>query len=208
MKGPEALHGIDFKERQARAAIPYDLDDDGLPLNPVERHLPAGRGDLWVWGEQRMADAVVTATLVRPVRKLVDPGQRVVLMVRRGDDGTWAAPGGGMDPGETPIEAARRECREETELDLTGVDGQEGEAEYVKDPRAGLNAWAVSNACRFDLGEVEVLPVVRASDDADEAVWVRADSFDQLLDELAACGGELFPAHTSFLRAALDGVMV
>jgi ADP-ribose pyrophosphatase YjhB (NUDIX family) len=49
-----------------------------------------------------------------------------ILMQRRADDGTWAVPGGFLDPGEQPAVAAVRETYEETgvrvEIDrLTGV---------------------------------------------------------------------------------------
>lgn len=43
----------------------------------------------------------------------VDAAQRI-LLVRRADDGTWGLPGGGVEPGETWVQAAERECREET----------------------------------------------------------------------------------------------
>lgn len=48
-----------------------------------------------------------------------------VLLVRRADDGTWGLPGGGVEPGETWLEAARRECREETgwDVDVTSLFG-------------------------------------------------------------------------------------
>ena len=41
-----------------------------------------------------------------------------VLLVRRVDNGFWALPGGCQDLGETPAECARRECREETGLEV------------------------------------------------------------------------------------------
>ena len=41
-----------------------------------------------------------------------------VLLQRRGDSGRWSVIGGGVDPGETPAEAAVREAREETGLDV------------------------------------------------------------------------------------------
>lgn len=52
---------------------------------------------------------------VRAVCGLValDEQQRVLLLRRR-DDGTWALPGGGVEPGETWADAAVRECLEET----------------------------------------------------------------------------------------------
>lgn len=48
-----------------------------------------------------------------------------ILLVRRADDGTWGLPGGGVEVGETWLEAAVRECREETGWDvaITGMFG-------------------------------------------------------------------------------------
>jgi len=37
-----------------------------------------------------------------------------LLMIRRTDNDQWAIPGGSQEVGETPLEAARREVREET----------------------------------------------------------------------------------------------
>jgi ADP-ribose pyrophosphatase YjhB (NUDIX family) len=41
-----------------------------------------------------------------------------LLVVRRADDGCWGLPGGWLEPNETPAEAARRETREETGLEV------------------------------------------------------------------------------------------
>lgn len=52
-----------------------------------------------------------------------------VLLQQRGDDGMWGTPGGSLEPGETFLEAARRELREETGLtcpDLTLLPLEEG----------------------------------------------------------------------------------
>lgn len=48
-----------------------------------------------------------------------------VLLVQRADDGSWCLPGGGVEPGESWAEAARRECLEETGwlVEVTGVFG-------------------------------------------------------------------------------------
>ncbi|HEX2589477.1 MAG TPA: NUDIX domain-containing protein [Gaiellales bacterium] len=42
-----------------------------------------------------------------------------VLLIRRADDGRWAMPGGWVEPGETPAEAAVRETAEETGLTVS-----------------------------------------------------------------------------------------
>lgn len=59
--------------------------------------------------------------------KLLAPADLDVLLLERAhtlDDhpGQVAFPGGGIDPGETPIEAALREAEEETGLDSAGVE--------------------------------------------------------------------------------------
>lgn len=62
----------------------------------------------------------------RPAARILclDAGQRLLLMRWRDPhDGTllWEPPGGGVEPGETPLDAARRELAEETGLDPAAV---------------------------------------------------------------------------------------
>ncbi|MCL2090496.1 MAG: CoA pyrophosphatase [Micrococcales bacterium] len=57
----------------------------------------------------------------------VRPDHLDILLQRRADDlthhpGQVSFPGGGLDPGETPEQAALREAEEETGLDATGVE--------------------------------------------------------------------------------------
>jgi 8-oxo-dGTP pyrophosphatase MutT (NUDIX family) len=48
-----------------------------------------------------------------------------VLLIRRSDNGNWAVPGGAIDLGESMVQAAARETREETGIDceITGLVG-------------------------------------------------------------------------------------
>lgn len=93
-----------------------------------------------------------------------------VLLVLRSKwpyEGQWALPGGFVNPGEDPIEAAIRELREETHVtspvtpELVGVFGKAG-----RDPRG----WVVAVAFVTDLTGYEVQPI--AGDDAADVMWV------------------------------------
>ena len=59
----------------------------------------------------------VTAIVTNPAGEL--------LLVHKTDNNRWALPGGGMDPGESIAQAAIRETKEETGIDIevTGVVG-------------------------------------------------------------------------------------
>lgn len=52
-------------------------------------------------------------------RVLVEDAQGRFLVLRRADDGKWALPAGGLELGESLMQAAARELREETNLVLT-----------------------------------------------------------------------------------------
>jgi 8-oxo-dGTP pyrophosphatase MutT (NUDIX family) len=65
-------------------------------------------------------------TKTRPAVRIVclDAAERILLLHWRdpADGATlWEPPGGGIDPGETPFEAARRELGEETGLDPAAI---------------------------------------------------------------------------------------
>lgn len=66
-----------------------------------------------VWGNRPLL-GVAAGVLIRNER-----GE--VLLQQRGDDGLWGEPGGGLDPGEDFLAAARRELMEETGLECENL---------------------------------------------------------------------------------------
>jgi 8-oxo-dGTP diphosphatase len=93
-----------------------------------------------------------------------------VLLITRRDDpfkGHLALPGGYIDPGETPVDAAIREAGEETgltlaeaQMHLVGVYDEPG-----RDPRGHVSSTAYATVITGDV-------TVRAGDDAATADWV------------------------------------
>lgn len=134
------------------------------PLNPVEQTGRTGLGECSFWGPNHSADPIVTrANAV---------GGIDVLLIRRGDTGEWALPGGKLELGESARHAAERELREETAVSLPLQDAVEVFRGYVRDPRNTDNAWFETTALHthlsFQKGAL-VLPV--GGSDADEASW-------------------------------------
>jgi ADP-ribose pyrophosphatase YjhB (NUDIX family) len=64
-------------------------------------------------------------SLVPSVNVVVVNEAEDVLMIRRSDNDNWAVPGGAIDLGESVVQAAVRETREETgiECEITGLVG-------------------------------------------------------------------------------------
>jgi 8-oxo-dGTP diphosphatase len=98
-----------------------------------------------------------------------------ILVVRRArppTEGLWSIPGGRVEPGETLAEAARREVREETGLDVEVQEVLGG----VEIPH-GDNVYDVADFAATVRG---VVPPLAAGDDASEARWVTADELSDL----------------------------
>mgnify|MGYP000609969853 CR=1 FL=1 len=191
---------IDWEPRRAAAAIPFPLVD-GRPVNPyAPTGIRYGRNELGHWGEQRCADAIVTAT------PDYGAGRRRLLLVERADGHGWALPGGYVDPGEDPTTAALRELAEETGLTLDTDHAQALPARGVPDPRASDEAWMVTTPVRIDIGgRWLTLPHVRGRDDARRAVWVPAVTADHVAHVVAKyLDGQIFAAHRGLLAEELN----
>lgn len=186
---------IDWPHRQRAALIPFQVVD-GRPVSPGSpATVRRGRNGLGLWGENAMADALVTVTA---------DGLRYVLLVERRDGHGWAVPGGAIDAGETPVEASARELGEETGLVVPDHLWVAGSPMFVPDPRGSDEAWAVTVVACADLGSLGCLPAVRGASDARRAEWVPAGSYAGLVSALGdRYGGQVFPAHVGMLTAAL-----
>jgi 8-oxo-dGTP pyrophosphatase MutT (NUDIX family) len=118
-----------------------------------------------------------------------------VLLVQH-VEGHWTLPAGGVDPGETPAEAARREAREETtlEVEIVGLAGVFGG--YPDFHRFYANgdevAWvAIVFDARIVAGEPR-----RGDDETADVRWVSSE------DALAL---ELSESTRHILAAVADG---
>lgn len=148
----------------------YELDNFGRPLHPWLREMltntevgvVTGLGKYWHWGPNRAADPIVINTDDIPK----------VLLIKRGDTGAWALPGGFIDVNESGSEAARRELCEEAGFVITG-EPLEVYNGAVADARTTAHAWAETVAV---LWQIDGTPAVRGNDDATDAQWFALDN--------------------------------
>lgn len=146
----------------------------GLPLNPSGR---TGRGSnlggMRSFGPSFAADALVTRE--HPVR-----GHQT-LMGRRSDNDLWCFPGGHVDPGETPVQAALRECQEETGFAPPAASpGISLWRSHIPDTRetdhAWMETWAGWWPLPFELTERQ--PLVAQPEEMNAVCWVGVHALD------------------------------
>ena len=127
-----------------------------------------------------------------------------LLLVRRGGQpgkGMWALPGGFVDQQEWVIDAAMRELREETGLDLDDATIRDclRHQTVFDDPWRSARGRTVTHGFRFDLpGDI---PEVAGGDDAQEARWWPIDGLGQLHGQFLEDHGQMIDY---FLKAGKD----
>ena len=183
---PEVMPRGDFSGR-----ISYEnggeiaFADDGRPQIPAA---PTGRTGriLGKWGPNQAADPL----LFRRTKTGME-----MLAIRRKDTGAWAIPGGMVDDGESPQQAAARELLEETGLDFDFSQATIVYQGIVKDdPRNTDNAWMEMTVLLLVLPDSQGLRP-RAGDDAAEVKWL------PLSEENLA---QLYASHGVFVRKAIE----
>jgi len=113
-------------------------------------------------------------SLVPSVNVVVVNDVGEVLMIRRSDNDNWAVPGGAIDLGESMVEAAVRETREESGIEcrVTGIVG------IYTDPRHVI-LYTSNGEARQEFSIVLTASAVGGtptpSDESSEVAWVRRE---------------------------------
>jgi 8-oxo-dGTP diphosphatase len=115
-----------------------------------------------------------------------------VLMIKRKNPpfaGHWALPGGFIDPGETPKQAAMRELVEETGLEVSALNFVGEYKTPGRDPRME-HVWSYAFSLHVDAKES-----VKAGDDASRAEWIPIRQLNKL---------QLAFDHAAIIKQALS----
>jgi 8-oxo-dGTP pyrophosphatase MutT (NUDIX family) len=126
-----------------------------------------------------LADPFSELAPVHVTTSAIVVGSRGVLLHRHRVLGVWVAPGGHIDPGETPWEAVVREAKEETGVAVTHHDG-EPRLIHV-DVHAGPYGHTHLDLRYLLDGEADPAP---PPDESQEVVWF---SFDEALTIVEPC---------------------
>ena len=147
----------------------------------------------------------MTTRQPRPAARilLLDPGGRVLLFRFTPDDRPpfWCTPGGAVDPGESYTEAARRELREETGLDLDpGPEIRQRHVDFIT-----IEGVPVSADERYFLVRAESAEIETGGHTAlEQRVMTRWQWFSR--DELAALDEPYFPEDLAELLDRMEAV--
>ncbi|MCP9949077.1 NUDIX hydrolase [Actinomadura madurae] len=112
-------------------------------------------------------------SLVPSVNVVVENDKGEILMIRRTDNDNWALPGGAIDLGESVTQAAIRETKEETGIDveITGLVG------IYSDPKHVIH-YTSNNEVRQEFSVVLTGRIVggllRESNESSSVLWTKS----------------------------------
>jgi ADP-ribose pyrophosphatase len=196
---PESRVNVENLDAEAFRIFLAVSPDESIPRNPCGRTGIVGQGLLGKWGENWAADPIITR---------YDPktGKLMLLLIKRGDGGEWAIPGGMVNPEETKLSiTAARELKEETGLEIKMDMAREVYEGIVDDPRNTDNSWMMTKVYYLHLDhdaskkiDKKILHAVDAYE-IKEIQWVLYDD-DRL--------NHLFASHSKFIKSVMDSIEV
>ena len=166
------------------------------------------------WDRTKRAEAEFGFPIpVRCADSLITQSGHILLVERKNapGKGLYALPGGHVKPNEDAQEAAIRELREETKLDMPkgALLGRLKERRPFDHPKRSERGWVSTDVFSFDLVDkpVSEMEKVKGADDAKRAFWMPLEEltpenmFEDHFDIIQSMGCQVPFAYNSILMA-------